>query len=393
MLQMRLRQGLSRLKNMSRLTQLILLLLVVVVAWVWWVWPSASTQPAKADRRGSNMSIPVRVVNAENVSLDIFLNALGTVTPYNSVTVRSRVQGQLVEVLFKEGEFVEKGQLLARIDPRAYEAALAKTLGQQQQNVALLENARRNFARYQTLLKQDSIPTQQVDAQSALVQQLEGQVRSDQATVDDAKLQLDFTQIRAPIAGRSGLRKVDVGNLLTANDPQGLVVITQTQPISVVFTLPEGDLTQVREPMQANKVLPVEVFDRQDTRLLANGELATLDNQIDLTTGTFKLKARFANQDDSLFPNQFVNVRLRVQARQNVLTVAAGAVQQNSQGSFVFLVQPDLKVNIQPVKMGARNQDLIEVLSGLKAGDQVVLEGTDRLREGSIVKIVNAPAR
>jgi multidrug efflux system membrane fusion protein len=393
MLQMRLRQGLSRLKNMSRLTQLILLLLVVVVAWVWWVWPSASTQPAKADRRGSNMSIPVRVVNAENVSLDIFLNALGTVTPYNSVTVRSRVQGQLVEVLFKEGEFVEKGQLLARIDPRAYEAALAKTLGQQQQNVALLENARRNFARYQTLLKQDSIPTQQVDAQSALVQQLEGQVRSDQATVDDAKLQLDFTQIRAPIAGRSGLRKVDVGNLLTANDPQGLVVITQTQPISVVFTLPEGDLTQVREPMQANKVLPVEVFDRQDTRLLATGELATLDNQIDLTTGTFKLKARFANQDDSLFPNQFVNVRLRVQARQNVLTVAAGAVQQNSQGSFVFLVQPDLKVNIQPVKMGARNQDLIEVLSGLKAGDQVVLEGTDRLREGSIVKIVNAPAR
>jgi multidrug efflux system membrane fusion protein len=391
MLQMRLRQGLSRLKNMSRLTQLILL--VVVVAWVWWVWPSASTQPAKADRRGSNMSIPVRVVNAENVSLDIFLNALGTVTPYNSVTVRSRVQGQLVEVLFKEGEFVEKGQLLARIDPRAYEAALAKTLGQQQQNVALLENARRNFARYQTLLKQDSIPTQQVDAQSALVQQLEGQVRSDQATVDDAKLQLDFTQIRAPIAGRSGLRKVDVGNLLTANDPQGLVVITQTQPISVVFTLPEGDLTQVREPMQANKVLPVEVFDRQDTRLLATGELATLDNQIDLTTGTFKLKARFANQDDSLFPNQFVNVRLRVQARQNVLTVAAGAVQQNSQGSFVFLVQPDLKVNIQPVKMGARNQDLIEVLSGLKAGDQVVLEGTDRLREGSIVKIVNAPAR
>jgi multidrug efflux system membrane fusion protein len=391
MLQMRLRQGLSRLKNMSRLTQLILL--VVVVAWVWWVWPSASTQPAKADRRGSNMSIPVRVVNAENVSLDIFLNALGTVTPYNSVTVRSRVQGQLVEVLFKEGEFVEKGQLLARIDPRAYEAALAKTLGQQQQNVALLENARRNFARYQTLLKQDSIPTQQVDAQSALVQQLEGQVRSDQATVDDAKLQLDFTQIRAPIAGRSGLRKVDVGNLLTANDPQGLVVITQTQPISVVFTLPEGDLTQVREPMQANKVLPVEVFDRQDTRLLATGELATLDNQIDLTTGTFKLKARFANQDDSLFPNQFVNVRLRVQARQNVLTVTAGAVQQNSQGSFVFLVQPDLKVNIQPVKMGARNQDLIEVLSGLKAGDQVVLEGTDRLREGSIVKIVNAPAR
>ncbi len=391
MLQTQLKQGLSRLKNMSRTTQL--LGLVILIALVWLIWPSGSPQPAKVDRRGGDLPVPVRVVNVENVLLNTFLNALGTVTPYNSVTVRSRVQGQLVEVLFIEGEFVEKGQLLARIDPRAYEAALSRTLGQQQQNVALLENAQRNLARYQTLRKQDSIPTQQVDAQLALVRQLEGQVKSDQATVDDAKLQLDFTQIRAPISGRLGLRKVDVGNLLTANDAQGLVVITQTQPISVVFTLPEGDLMQVREPLQANQILPVEVFDRQDTRLLASGELATLDNQIDLTTGTFKLKARFDNQDDSLFPNQFVNVRLRVQERKNVLTVAAGAVQQNSQGAFVFLVQPDLRVNIQPVKTGARNQDLIEIVSGLKTGDQVVLEGTDRLREGSVVKIANAPAR
>ena len=391
MLQTQLKQGLSRLKNMSRTTQLLGLVILIALAWL--IWPSGSPQPAKVDRRGGDMPVPVRVVNVENVLLNTFLNALGTVTPYNSVTVRSRVQGQLVEVLFTEGEFVEKGQLLARIDPRAYEAALAKTLGQQQQNVALLENAQRNLARYQTLRKQDSIPTQQVDAQLALVRQLEGQVKSDQATVDDAKLQLDFTQIRAPISGRLGLRKVDVGNLLTANDAQGLVVITQTQPISVVFTLPEGDLMQVREPLQANQILPVEVFDRQDTRLLASGELNTLDNQIDLTTGTFKLKARFDNKDDSLFPNQFVNVRLRVQERQNVLTVAAGAVQQNSQGPFVFLVQPDLKVNIQPVKTGARNQDLIEIVSGLKTGDQVVLEGTDRLRQGSVVKIANAPAR
>lgn len=391
MLQTQLKQGLSRLKNMSRTTQLLGLVILIALAWL--IWPSGSPQPAKVDRRGGDMPVPVRVVNVENVLLNTFLNALGTVTPYNSVTVRSRVQGQLVEVLFTEGEFVEKGQLLARIDPRAYEAALAKTLGQQQQNVALLENAQRNLARYQTLRKQDSIPTQQVDAQLALVRQLEGQVKSDQATVDDAKLQLDFTQIRAPISGRLGLRKVDVGNLLTANDAQGLVVITQTQPISVVFTLPEGDLMQVREPLQANQILPVEVFDRQDTRLLASGELTTLDNQIDLTTGTFKLKARFDNKDDSLFPNQFVNVRLRVQERQNVLTVAAGAVQQNSQGPFVFLVQPDLKVNIQPVKTGARNQDLIEIVSGLKTGDQVVLEGTDRLRQGSVVKIANAPAR
>jgi membrane fusion protein, multidrug efflux system len=382
------KQGLNPLKKLSK--TILLLLLVIVLVSVWFLWPSAPAKNTTVSSRGSNPPIPVRVVKVENVSLDILLSALGTVTPYNSVTVRSRVQGQLVEVLFIEGEFVEKGQLLARIDPRAYEAALSKTLGQQQQNVALLDSARRTLERYQTLRKQDSIPVQQVDTQVALVRQLEGQVKSDQATVDDAKLQLDFTQIRAPISGRLGLRKVDVGNLLTANDVQGLVVITQTQPISVIFTLPEGDLTQVREPLQNNQVLPVEVFDRQDTRLLAAGDLTTLDNQIDLTTGTFKLKARFTNQDDSLFPNQFVNVRLRVQKRDNVLTVLAGAIQQNSQGAFVFLVQPDKKVTIRPVKTGARNQDVVEILSGLKVGDQVVLEGTDRLREGSAVKVANA---
>jgi membrane fusion protein, multidrug efflux system len=382
------KQGLNPLKKLSK--TILLLLLVIVLVSVWFLWPSAPTKNTTVSSRSSNPPIPVRVVKVENVSLDIFLSALGTVTPYNSVTVRSRVQGQLVEVLFIEGEFVEKGQLLARIDPRAYEAALSKTLGQQQQNVAQLDSARRTLERYQTLRKQDSIPVQQVDTQVALVRQLEGQVKSDQATVDDAKLQLDFTQIRAPISGRLGLRKVDVGNLLTANDVQGLVVITQTQPISVIFTLPEGDLTQVREPLQNNQVLPVEVFDRQDTRLLAAGDLTTLDNQIDLTTGTFKLKARFTNQDDSLFPNQFVNVRLRVQKRDNVLTVLAGAIQQNSQGAFVFLVQPDKKVTIRPVKTGARNQDVVEILSGLKVGDQVVLEGTDRLREGSAVKVANA---
>lgn len=386
-----LKRGLDRFKHLSQTSWVVVIILIVAAGWVF--WPNGSNQTTTADRRGANLPIPVRVVNVENVSLEIYLYALGTVTPYNTVTVRSRVQGQLVEVLFQEGEFVEKGQLLARIDPRAYDAALSKTLGQQQQNVAQLENAQRNLARYQTLRKQDSIPTQQVDAQLALVRQLEGQIKSDQAAVDDARLQVDFTQIRAPISGRLGLRQVDVGNLLTTNDPQGLVVITQTQPISVVFTLPEGDLSQVREPLRADQKLTVDVFDRQDTRRLATGELTTLDNQIDLTTGTFKLKARFENKDDSLFPNQFVNVRLRVQTRQNVLTVAAGAVQQNSQGAFVFLVQPDQKVNIQAVKTGARNQNLIEILSGLKEGDQVVLEGTDRLREGSSVKIANAPTR
>jgi multidrug efflux system membrane fusion protein len=391
MLQSQFKQALNRLKKMGRKAQLVVL--IIIVASAWFLWPSAPVNLASPQSRGSNMPIPVRVVAVENMSLDIFLNALGTVTPYNSVTVRSRVQGQLVEVLFIEGEFVEKGQLLARIDPRAYEAALSKTLGQQQQNTAQLDSARRTLERYQTLRKQDSIPVQQLDTQAALVRQLEGQVKSDQATVDDAKLLLDFTQIRAPISGRLGLRKVDVGNLLTANDAQGLVVITQTQPISVVFTLPEGDLSQVREPIQKNQELPVEVFDRQDTRLLAAGELTTLDNQIDLTTGTFKLKARFTNQDDSLFPNQFVNVKLRVQKRDNVLTVSVGAIQQNSQGAFVFLVQPDQKVSIQAVKTGARNTDVVEILSGLKVGDQVVVEGTDRLREGSLVKIANAPSR
>lgn len=369
------------------------LILLVILGLIWLAWPAKSPQPSAKDRRNANLVVPVKVAPVERISLDVYLNALGTVTPYNSVTVRSRVQGQLMQVLFNEGEYVQKGQLLAQIDPRVYEAALTRALGQQQQNRALLENAKQNLTRYQTLRKQDSIPVQQVDTQVALVRQLEGQEKSDQAAVDDARLQLDFTQITAPISGRLGLRKVDVGNLLTANDPQGLVVITQTQPISVVFTLPEGDLSLVRTPLEAGQLLPVEVFDRQDTQRLAQGELTTLDNQIDLTTGTFKLKARFTNQDNSLFPNQFVNVRLRVQTRQDVLTLPVGAVQQNSQGAFVFLVSADQKVKIQPIQTGQRNQDVIEVISGLNQGDQVVLEGTDRLRDGSVVKIANAPAR
>ncbi|MCH1998869.1 efflux RND transporter periplasmic adaptor subunit, partial [Achromobacter xylosoxidans] len=237
----------------------------------------------------------------------IYLKSLGTVTAYNTVTVRSRVSGELVDVPFQEGQRVKAGDLLAQVDPRAFQVALDQARGTQMQNLALLENARRDLQRYQALFKQDSIAKQQVDTQAALVRQYEGTIKSDQANVDNARLQLDYARITAPISGRLGLRQVDRGNLVSSSDTNGLVVITQTQPISVVFTLPETQLPEVRAELAQGRTLAVEAYDRADTRRIASGTLETLDNQIDVTTGTLKLKARFDNQDDALFPNQFVN--------------------------------------------------------------------------------------
>ena len=262
----------------------------------------------------ANMAVPVRAA-AVKQDIDIYLKSLGTVTAYSTVTVRSRVSGELVDVPFKEGQMVKAGDLLAQVDPRAFQVALAQAQGTQMQNLAQLENARRDLQRYQALYKQDSIAKQQVDTQAALVRQYEGAVKSDQANVDNAKLQLDYSRITAPISGRLGLRQVDKGNLVSSSDTNGLVVITQTQPISVVFTLPETQLPEVRAELAAGHTLTVEAYDRADTRRIATGKLETLDNQIDVATGTLKLKARFDNADDALFPNQFVNARLHVTTR------------------------------------------------------------------------------
>jgi multidrug efflux system membrane fusion protein len=337
-------------------------------------------------------AVPVRVYAAATKDVDITLPALGTVTAYNTVTVRSRVDGELVQVNFKEGQRVKAGDVLAQIDPRPFQVQLQQALGTQQQNLAQLENARRDLARYQTLYKQDSIAKQQVDTQAALVRQYEGTLKTDQANVDNARLQLSFARITAPIDGRLGLRQVDPGNLVSSGDANGLVVITQTQPIAVIFTLPETQLPEVRDQLRAGKTLRVDAYDRANTKRLATGVLETLDNQIDVTTGTVKLKARFDNSDDALFPNQFVNIQLLVETRKGMTVIPSGAVQRGSQGPFVFVAGPDNTVAVRQIKLGPASGDLIVVSDGLKPGDRVVVEGTDRLRAGSKVEVVTDAA-
>jgi multidrug efflux system membrane fusion protein len=358
---------------------------------VWWWIPATVTTAKKGPPAGFVPSVPVKTDVAKVQDLDIYLRGLGTVTAFNTVTVRSRVQGELTEVLFKEGEQVKEDQLLAKIDPRSFEVALEQALGQQQQNESQYQNAKRDLQRYQTLRKQDSIAPQMLDTQLALVSKFEGQIKSDLAAVNSARLQLDYTRITAPIAGRLGLRRVDAGNLINANDPMGLVVITQTQPITVLFTLAENDLPAVRGPLLAGKTLAVEAYDRSDQVRLAQGELMTIDNQIDVSTGTVKLKARFSNETDALFPNQFVNVRMRVNTIKDALTIPAGALQQGNQGAFVYVILPDDTVALRMVKTGARSGDRVAVLEGVQADERVVLEGTDRLRAGAKVRVVGSP--
>ncbi len=357
---------------------------------VWWFIPDATSTAKKGPPAGFVPPVPVKTEVARVQDLDVYLRGLGTVTAFNTVTVRSRVQGELTEVLFKEGEQVKEDQLLAKIDPRSFEVALEQAIGQQQQDESQYQNAKRDLQRYQTLRKQDSIAPQMLDTQLALVSKFEGQLKSDRAAVDNARLQLDYTRITAPIAGRLGLRRVDAGNLINANDPLGLVVITQTQPIAVLFTLAENDLPAVRGPLLAGQTLTVEAYDRADQVRLAQGELMTIDNQIDVATGTVKLKARFTNETDALFPNQFVNVRMKVNTVKDALTIPSGALQQGNQGAFVYVILPDDTVVVRPVKTGARSGDRVAVLEGVQVAERVVLEGTDRLRAGAKVRVIGA---
>lgn len=372
-----------------------MLSIVVVAAAAYWYWghnskpgpagPGAAN-PFMAGRMGA--PVPVRIATAQESTIDVVYRAIGTATAYNTVTVRARVDGELQEILFEDGQKVEKGDVLARIDPRSYQIQLDQALGQQRQNQAQLENAQRDLQRYQLLFKQNSIAKQQVDAQAALVQQYLGSQKSDQAAVDNARLQLSFTEIIAPMDGRLGLRQVDQGNLISSAGTEGLVVLTQTQPISVVFTLPQARLPEVLEQFRQGTGLEIDVYDSTDTRKLATGVLESVDNQIDVATGTLRLKARFENQDETLFPNQFVNVRLKVRTGLPALVVPAAAVQQGAQGAFAYTLDEADTVQIRRIVTGTVDGDRVAVESGLEAGERVVTEGVDRLREGSKVEIV-----
>jgi multidrug efflux system membrane fusion protein len=347
-----------------------------------------SNTPVRAGKKSAGTAdFLVSAASVVRSDLPVYFNGLGTVTAYNTVTVRSRVDGELLKVLFTEGQEVKAGDLLALIDPRSFRVALEQAEGAQQRDQAQLKNAQIDLERYRGLFAQDSIAKQALDTQEALVSQYQGTLKANQAAVNQAKLNLQFTEVRAPISGRLGLRKVDVGNLISAGDTTGLVVITQVQPIVVLFSLPEQQLPLIRQQLNTGKPLPVVALDRNQNLQLAAGELATLDNQIDITTGTLKLKARFANSDNALFPNQFVNVRLLAQTLTDALVIPANAVQRGTQGSFVYVLDASDKVHLRNISLGATSGEQLQVLSGLEAGERVVTEGVDRLREDMQVKV------
>lgn len=344
--------------------------------------------------KSSNMATPVRAIVAKNQDLPVHLRAIGTVVPLNTVTVRSRVEGELMRVAFEEGQHVEQGQLLAEIDPTPYRIRLAQMEAQLRQNEAHSRTAKTDLERFKQLHGQNLVTQQQLEAQQALVAERDAALAADQAQVDDARRQLGYTKIEAPIAGRLGLRHVDAGNLIRPGDANGLVVITQTRPIAVMFTVPEIDLQKVLEPLRAGEPLPVEAWDRTEQTVLASGMLKTVDNQIDLSTGTLRLKAEFPNTDEKLFPNQFVNVRLRVRTLKNAVVIPTAAVQYGSRGTYVYLVNEESKATVRDIVLGPSDGDNQSIAKGLQAGEKVILEGLDRLREGRTVMLVeeNAPA-
>ena len=396
----------SSVSHKSRRWLVGLLVLLIALGLCWWLWPSAAKkaatdQPAGHAGRsgmmrpgfgGSTQPVPVRVSEVKQGDFPIYYKALGTVTALNTINVRSRVAGELVKVYFKEGQMVKAGELLAEIDPRSYQNALLQAEGMLLQNQAQLKNAQVDVQRYRGLYAEDSIAKQTLDTAEALVSQYQGTVKTNQAAVNDARLNLDFTKIRAPISGRVGLRQLDVGNLVAANDTTALVVITQTEPIVVAFTLPETNLALVLERYRSGAKMPVQAWNRGDTKELAVGVLSSIDNQIDITTGTLKFKALFENRDQALFPNQFVNVRLLADTLENVVLAPTAAIQYGTNGSFVYAMDGDNKVKIRSIKVGATDGDVTVVEEGLAAGDRVVLEGTDRLRDGGAVEVVNDSA-
>ncbi len=347
---------------------------------------TAALPGGKGGANAMERSLPVATSEARIGDIKLYRNGLGTVVPLNTVTVRTQVDGELRAVMFREGQMVKQGDLLAQIDPRAYQVQLAQAEGTMARDQALLRNAQADLVRYRTLFEQDSIARQQLDTQASLVRQYQGAIKADQAQVDSAKLQLTYSRITAPISGRLGLRQVDAGNVVRTGDANGIVVITQLQPIAVVFTLPEDNVSAVMNKLRAGETLSVEAYDRAGLARLASGTLLTVDNQIDPATGTVKLKAQFANDDSALFPNQFVNARLLLDVLRETVLIPAAAVQRGTQGSFVYVVGPDKTVTVRPVTLGPAEGETAAIASGLAAGEIVVIDGTDKLREGAKVE-------
>ena len=349
-----------------------------------------SGRPGKGGGEGSR-STPVSVGEVRLMDIRYTVQAAGTLVALNTAVVRAKVDGELKALRFTEGQLVQAGQVLAEIDARPFEAQLNQAQGQFARDAALMKNAELDLQRYQDLLSKDAIARQQVETQAALVRQLQGTVQADQAQIDLAKLQLSYTRVTAPISGRLGLKQVELGSLVRSSDPNGLVNITQTQPMAVVFSVPEMHVPLIMRKLKAGQALPVEAWDRDQKIRLAQGRVSTTDNAIDVATSTLRLKATLDNRDGSLFPNQFAHIRLQLDTLKNVVAVPAQAVQRGAAGTFVYVVQADNTVQVQTVQLEAVEGDWQAVKADLKAGQQVVTDGADRLRSGSVVEVVKAP--
>ncbi|SEO86006.1 membrane fusion protein, multidrug efflux system [Rhodospirillales bacterium URHD0017] len=362
--------------------------LAIVVGAGWYISQTGNTPAPRqgAGRFGAGTPTPVGIATAAKGEVPVVIRALGTVVPLQTVNVKTQITGQLIKVEFKEGQMVKQGDLLAVVDPRPYDVALQQAIGQQQKDEALLKNAQVDLERYRKLVAQDSIARQQLDTQQSLVRQYEAALVIDQAAVDAAKLNVTYTKIVAPLTGRIGLRTVDPGNYVSMSDATSICIIIQVQPISVLFTIPEDTLPSVRERLKAGAKLEVRVLDRAQKNELGIGRLDTYDNVIDITTGTVKLRAVFDNKDETLFPNQFVNVRLLVDTVKDATVVPVAAIQRGQPGTFVYLVKGDDTVEIRVVELGATDGEKVQIVKGLQPGDQVVIDGTDRLRDGAKIR-------